>query len=56
MAKTDNKVSNLFNDSLRKKFFDECTDKKEDLYVQFKIPKINMSPHDVFEWFKSNVC
>jgi len=41
---------------LREKFFKECTDpvkyngKHKQSVVQ--IPRINMAPHDLFEWFK----
>jgi hypothetical protein len=48
------KLSKKINwNKLREEYFNECT------YRQFPIEKssikINMSPHDLFEWFKSKV-
>ena len=42
---------------LRSKFFDECTDKNTDVdrYHGNLYPKVNMTPHDLFEWIKKNI-
>ena len=34
--------------TLREKFFAQCTDYNETA----ECPKVNMAPHDLFEWFK----
>lgn len=36
-------------DKLRREYFEQCTDKIEGL------PKINLSPHNLFEWFKNKL-
>ena len=38
-----------FNINLREKFFNECTDKDVS-----GLRRINMTPHNIFEWFKEN--
>ena len=40
-------ISKTFTDDLRSKFFKECADDNI-------IPKVNMTPHNVIEWFKNN--
>jgi hypothetical protein len=42
---------------LRDKFFDECTDeiRCESTGTQTQMRKVNLSPHDLFEWFKHNI-
>jgi len=42
---------------LRDKFFDECTDetRHNSTTTQTQIRKINMTPHDLFEWFRRNI-
>ena len=47
-----NPVSESFTDKLRRKFFNECTD--ENPVSPRIIRKVNMTPHNVFEWFKNN--
>ena len=37
-------------EELRKRFYDECTDKYD--AVAIKLIKVNLAPHDLFEWFK----
>lgn len=45
-----------FTNLLRDKFFKECTDTTEDKgFGATRARKVNMTPHDVFEWFKQNV-
>ena len=43
------KERNLFGRELRKKYFDECTLKVGGIL------KVDLAPHDLFEWFKRNV-
>ena len=37
---------------LRKDFFRDCTDHRPNLKV---LNKVNIAPHDLFEWFKKRV-
>jgi hypothetical protein len=47
--------SEAFWTELRDRFFKECTDRSEH-YPEFgDIPKVNMTPHNIFEWFKSSL-
>ncbi len=39
-------VKNVNWKELRKEYFNECTEKK------LCIPRVNMHPHTLFEWFK----
>lgn len=48
-------VSESFNSDLRNKFFKECTDPSPNSGKDAGIRKVNMTAHDLFEWFKSNV-
>lgn len=48
-------VSESFNSDLRNRFFKECTDPSPDSGKNAGIRKVNMTAHDLFEWFKSNV-
>jgi hypothetical protein len=49
-------VSESFNEELRGKFFKECTHTRDDNgRTASIIRKIDVAPHDLFEWFKSNV-
>ena len=48
-------VSESFNSDLRNKFFKECTDPSPNSGKNAGIRKVNMTAHDLFEWFKSNV-
>jgi len=49
-------VSESFNEELRGKFFKECTHTRDDKgRTASLIRKIDVAPHDLFEWFKSNV-
>ena len=41
-------MKEIFTEEFRAKFFKECTSKREGLY------KVDMTPHDLFEWFKRN--
>lgn len=43
-------VKTLLEFPLRDKFFKECTRKRED-----GITELNCMPHNVFEWFKTNI-
>ena len=50
------RVSESFNEELRGKFFKECTHTRDDKgRTASLIRKIDVAPHDLFEWFKSNV-
>jgi hypothetical protein len=42
---------------LREKFFDECTEENKDrgTDTQTQIRRVNLLPHDLFEWFKRNI-
>jgi len=46
-------------EELRERFFGECTELKPSCYVTPGVPtpsimkRVNMAPHDLFEWFKS---
>ena len=42
---------------VREKFFNECTDEITRNYTgtQTQMRKINVAPHDLFEWFKRNL-
>jgi len=46
-------VSKCFTPELRSKFYAECTTETP---KQQKLKKINLAPHDLFEWFKRNIC
>lgn len=48
-AQQDLKKSYL-NDSIRKKFFDECVEKTANGNL-----KVSLVPHDLFEWFRENI-
>ena len=48
-------VSESFYSDLRNKFFKECTDPSPNSGKNAGIRKVNMTAHDLFEWFKSNV-
>jgi hypothetical protein len=37
-------------DKLREKYFEECTEKDNT-----GIPRVNLHPHNLFEWFKRNI-
>lgn len=37
-------------DKLREKFFEECTDSDDG-----KLCKVNMAPHDLFEWVRKHI-
>jgi hypothetical protein len=39
---------------LREKFFQECT-MYQSTGIQTTLKKINLAPHDLFEWFKRNI-
>lgn len=39
---------------LREKFFDECTDSIHFHHGTGRLPKVDMAPHNVFEWIKTN--
>lgn len=41
--------------TLRDKFFKECTDPSNNSGKDAGLRKINMTPHDLFEWFKTNM-
>lgn len=39
-------------DKLRKIYFKECTDQSP---LTTSMTKINLAPHDLFEWFKNKI-
>jgi len=45
-------LESKFNNDLRDKFFNECTDDPKNVMVD---RKINITPHNLFEWFRKNV-
>ena len=50
------RVSESFNEELRRKFFKECTHTRDDKGRTASLIRIiDLAPHDLFEWFKSNV-
>ena len=42
-------------DKLRARFFLECVDPIEPPIFGCLMGKLNMAPHDMFEWFKKNI-
>lgn len=48
-------VSELFNEALRDRFFKECTgDVYDDPTTELIYKRVELAPHDLFEWFKKN--